>query len=87
MISKAESERLMAKVQAEQLLKQDQLMAEIDVSRASNDELRMTNEKLCRSLQQIGEHSAGERSPTTQLRAHPDHFRKRSWTLSYQPIS
>jgi len=33
----------MAEAQAEQLLRQDQLMAEIDVSRASNEELRKAN--------------------------------------------
>jgi len=45
----------MAEVRVEQLLRQDQLMAEIDASRESNEELRMTNEELCKSLQQIDE--------------------------------
>ena len=38
--SRVEHERLMVEAWAEQLLRQDQLMAEIDASRASNDELR-----------------------------------------------
>jgi len=49
--SKVEQQRLMAEVRAEQLLGQDQLMEEINTSRASNDELHRTNEELCRSLQ------------------------------------
>ena len=43
-------EKLMAEVRVEQVIRQDQLMVEIDVSRASNDEFWRTNEELRRSL-------------------------------------
>ena len=72
--SRVEQERLMAKARAKQLLIQDQLMAKIDTSRASNDELRKANEELRRSLQQLDERSTGERGPIVQLRARPKPF-------------
>jgi len=50
----------MVEAQAEQLLRQDQLRAEIDVSRASNEELRKANEELRKNLQQLDECSKGE---------------------------
>ena len=59
----------MAEVRAEQVLRQDQFRAELDVPRASNEELRKANEELRRDLQRLGERSMGERSPTTQERA------------------
>jgi len=72
--SKVEQERLIAEARAEQLLRQDQLKEEIDASRASKDELRKTNEELCRSLQNLDEHSARERDPIFQLWARPKPF-------------
>jgi len=72
--SKAEQERLMAEVRVEQVLRQDQFMAEIDASRASNEELCKANEELCKDLQQLGERSTGERGLTTQPRARPRPF-------------
>jgi len=42
---KAEQE-LMAEARAEQMLRKDQLMAEIDMSRASSEVLRKANEEL-----------------------------------------
>jgi len=49
--AKAEQERLMAKAQAEQLLRQDQLIAEIDVSQANDEDLCKANEELRKNLQ------------------------------------
>ena len=57
--SKAKQERLMAEVRTEQVLKQDQFMAEIDASQTSNEELRKANEELRKDLQQLGECSTG----------------------------
>jgi len=67
--SRVEQERLMSEARAEQLLKQDQLMVEIDVSQARNEELCKTKEELCMSIQQLDERSTGERGPIVQLRA------------------
>jgi len=58
--SRAEQERLMAEVRAEQVLRQDQFMAKMDASRASNEEVRKANEELRKNLQQLGERSTGE---------------------------
>jgi len=49
-------------------------MAEIDASRASNEELRKANEELFKYLQQLGKHSTRERGPTIQPRARPRPF-------------
>jgi len=73
-VPKVEHENLMAEARVEQLLRQDQLMAEIDVSRASNEELCKANEELHKNLQQLDEHSKGERDPIIQLRARPKPF-------------
>jgi len=72
--SKDDQDRLMAEVQAEQVLTQDQFRLELDASRASNEEVRKANEELHRDLQWLGERSMGERSPTTQERARPMPF-------------
>ena len=64
----------MAEVRAKQLLKQDQLMEKIDVSRASNDKLQKTNDELRRCLQQFRERYAREQGPISQLRARPRPF-------------
>ena len=61
----------MAEVRAEHVLRQDQFRAELDVSRASNEELRKANKELRRDLQRLRECSTGERGPTIQARARP----------------
>jgi len=73
----------MAEPRVEQLLRQGQLMAEIDVSRVSNEELCKANEELHNNLQQLVERFAREGSLIAQLRARLNHFRRRLWTLSY----
>jgi len=73
-VAKAEQKRLMVEARAEQLPRQDQLMAKIDLSRTSNEELCKANEELCRNLQQLDERSTGERGPIAQLRARPKPF-------------
>jgi len=55
--AKTEQEKLIAEARAEQVLRQDQLMAEIDASRANSEELRKANEELCKNLQQLDQHS------------------------------
>jgi len=49
-------------------------MAKINASRASNDELRKTNDELRRNLQHFDKRSAGEQGPIAQLRARPIPF-------------
>jgi len=58
--SRGNQDRLMAEVQAEQVLRKDQFRAELDVSRASNGELRKANEELRRDLQRLGKRSMGD---------------------------
>ena len=41
----------MVEARVEQLVRQDQMMVEIDVSRASSEKLRKANEELCKNLQ------------------------------------
>ena len=72
--AKAEQEKLMAEARAEHLLRQDQLMVEIDVSQVSSEELRKTNEELRKNLQQLDECSTVERGPIALLRARPKPF-------------
>jgi len=71
---RAEQERLMAEVQVEQVLRQDQFMEEIDAPWESNEELRKANEELRKDLLQLGECSKGERGPTIQPEARPRPF-------------
>jgi len=72
--SKADLERVLAEVRAEQAYKQDQFMVELDTSRESNQELRRANGELRRDLQRSGEHAAGEQSPPISVRARPMPF-------------
>jgi len=72
--SKADQVRLMVEVQAEQVLRQDQFILELDASRASNEELRKASEDLHRDLQWLGECCMGERCPMTEERARPMAF-------------
>ena len=48
--SRADQERLMEEVRAEQVLRQDQFK-ELDASRVSDEELRKANEELRKDLQ------------------------------------
>ena len=56
------------------MLRQDQFMAEIDVSWVSNEELCKAYDELRKDLQQLSEHSIGERDSTIQRRARPRPF-------------
>jgi len=51
--SKGDQDRLMAEVRVEHVLRQEQFRAELDVSQASNEELRKANEELRRDLQRL----------------------------------
>ena len=72
--AKVEQEKLIAEAWAEQLLRQDQLMVEMDASRANNEELHKANEELRKNLQQLDQHSIVERGPSAQPRARPKPF-------------
>jgi len=54
-------------------------MAEIEASRAANEELRKTDEDLRKNLQQCDRRSTRERGLSLPLRDRPKHFRKQSW--------
>ena len=75
----------MAEVRTEQVLKQDQFMAEIDASQTSNEELRKANEELRKDLQQLGECSTGSEAWLLDQGLALGHFHRRLWThpLSY----
>ena len=53
---------------------QDHFQVDLAASQASNEELRRTNEELCRSLQQAGERAVDERAPPIPPRARPMPF-------------
>ena len=72
--SKADQERVLAEVQAEQALRQDQFRIELDVSLRDNEELRQVNEELRRDMQRMGERAVGEQSPPIPVRARPIPF-------------
>jgi len=72
--AKADKEKLIAEAQAEQLLRQDQLMEEIDASRANIEEFHKANEELRKNLQQLDQRSTGERGSIVQPRARPKPF-------------
>jgi len=72
--AKVELEKLIAEAQAEKVLMQDQLMAEIDASRAISEELRKINEDLRKSLQQRDQRSTRERGLNAPLRTRPIPF-------------
>ena len=73
-MSKADQERVLAEVRAEQAHRQDQFRVEFDTSRASTKELCRANEELWRDLQRLGERAAGEQSPPIPVRARPMSF-------------
>ena len=86
--AKAEQEKLIAEARAEQLLRQDQLMVEIDASQANSEELRKANEKLCKNLQHLDQCSTTERGSSAQPRARQaifacDHGCSRASKLQY----
>jgi len=58
--SKADQERVLVEVRAEQALRQDQFTDELDASRTSNEELHRTNDQLRRDLQRLEERTIGE---------------------------
>jgi len=53
------------------IVDQDHFQVDLAASQASNEELRKTNEELCRSLQHVGERTMDERAPPTPVRARP----------------
>jgi len=72
--AKDEQEKLIAEARDEQVLRQDQLMAEIDASQANSEELRKANEELRKSLQQCDQRSTRERGLNAPLRVCPKPF-------------
>ena len=76
-VSKADQDRILAEVQAEQGASQDRFQVDLAMSRANNEELRKTNEELRRDLQYMGEFTSKVRS--SQLVLAPCLFPRRSW--------
>jgi len=69
--SKADQDRIMAEVQAEQAANQNRFQDDLAGSRANNEELRRANKELRRDLQHIGERTTDERTPPIPIRARP----------------
>jgi len=72
--SKADQDRVLVEVQAEQTASQNRFQDDLEASRANNEELRRANEELRRDLQCIGEHTTDERTPPILVRASPMPF-------------
>jgi len=68
-VSKADQNRILVEVQAEQIASQNRFQVDLDASRTNNKELRKANKELRKELQRMGEHAAGEQTPTFPVRA------------------
>jgi len=73
-VSKADQNRILAEVRAEQAASQDRFHVDLDASRTNNEELRRANEELRKDLQHVGERVAGEQTPPIPVRARPMPF-------------
>jgi len=72
--SKADQDRILDEVQAEQAASQNRFQDDLATSRANNEELRRANEELCRDLQRMRERTTDERTPPITVRARPMPF-------------
>jgi len=72
--SKADQNKILAEVQAEQAASQDRFQVDLVASRTNNEELRKANEELRRDLQRMGERTTDERTPSIPVRARPMPF-------------
>jgi len=70
-VSKADQDRFLAEVQAEQVASQKRFQVDLDASQIDNEELHRANEELRRELQCMGERAAGEQTPPIPVRARP----------------
>ena len=70
-VSKADQDRILAEVQAEQAASQNRYQHNLVVSHANNEELRRANEELRRDLQQ---HTTEERTSPIPVRVRPMPF-------------
>ena len=72
--SKADQDKILAEVQAEQTASQNRFQDDLAVSQANNEELSRVNEELRRDLQRMGEHTTDEQTPPIPVRARPMPF-------------
>jgi len=73
-VSRAEQDRVLAEVQAEQAANQDLVQYDLAVLCANNEELHIANEELRRDLQRMGERTNDEPNPPITVRALPRPF-------------
>jgi len=66
--------RALQEAVAASMVDQEHFQVDLATSQANKEELRRTNEELCRSLQQIGERAVDERAPPIPPRARPMPF-------------
>jgi len=72
--SKADQDRILPEVQAEQAASQNRFQVDLDASRTDNEELHRANEELHKELQRMGERATGEQTPPISVRARPMPF-------------
>ena len=72
--SKADQDRILVEVQAEQATSQNRFQDDLAASRANNEELHRANKELRRDLQCMGERTTDERTPPIPVRARPMPF-------------
>ena len=72
--SKADEDKILAEVQAEQITSQNRFQVDLDASWTNNEELRWANEDLRRELQCMGQRTTGKQSPPIPVRARPMPF-------------
>jgi len=73
-VSKADQDRILVEVQAEQATSQNWYQDDLAASHANNKELRRANKELRRDLQRMGERSTDERTSPIPVRARPMPF-------------
>jgi len=69
-----ETMRALQETVATSRMDQERIQVDLAASQAKNEELRRTNEELCKNLQQAGERVVDERAPPTPPRAFPMPF-------------
>jgi len=78
--SKADQDRNLTEVQAEQAASQNRFQNDLVASRANNEKLRRANEELPRHLQRMGERTTVSELRPYQLGIAPCLFPRQLWT-------
>jgi len=72
--SKADQDKTLAEVQAEQVASHNRYQNDLAASHANIEEMHRANEELRRDLQHMGEHTTDKRTPPIPVRARPMPF-------------